>query len=325
MELKGIKRAAKNSRYVVALLLILGLVIGCGATAPATTDTTETAQIVSGPAASAGLTIVWSKADSEPTDAIGKWQPIVDYLAANLHDAGIQRGEVKIAPDTATISRWIASGEVDLVIDSFYPAMIVANYSGAMPLAIRYKGKPERHAVFFTLADSGVTSIDQLQGETIAFAERDSTSGFMLPMAYLKADGRHATEVPTASSVVPADTIGYVFAGDDDVAVQWVLTGTVVAGAVDNETFAEFAKSNPGALTVLAETDSMLRDTMLLVRKDLDPTLKDAIKAALLRMHETPEGRVILEENKAVSFVAIQGRTEVAWKRTEEIFHLIND
>lgn len=320
MRAKQLYLTFKGPGYIIALASFLILSLAC---------TSTSAEPISAPLVQSSIdsakTIVWGKADSEPTDAIGKWQPIVDYLVANLADAGIETGEVKIGPDTETMSQWMSTGEVDLVIDSFYPAMIVADNSGALPLAIRNKNKPARHAVFFTRADTGITSLEQLQGKTIALAERHSTSGFMLPVAYMKQEGITLTEKASAGSFSNQDEVGYVFAGDDDVAVQWVLNGTVVAGAVDNETFEEFAETNPGTLTVLAETDSMRRDTMLLARRDLDPTLREAIKAVLLGMHENPEGQTILEENKAVSFIDIQGDIEVDWVRTREFFHLIND
>ncbi len=147
----------------------------------------------------------------------------------------------------------------------------------------------------------------------------------MLPMAYLKQEGMNPKEKVADEPVIASDNIGYVFAGDDDVVAQWVLNGTVIAGAVDNETFEEFAEGNPGALMILAETEGMIGDTMVLVRPDLDPELQAAVKAVLLAMDDTAEGQAVLKGNKAVNFIEVQGTVEEAWSHTSELYRLISD
>jgi len=271
-------------------------------------------------------TIVWGKVDSEPTEAILKWQPVVDYLAANLGDSGIDTGVIKIAPDMETMSQWVTNGEVDIVQDSFYPAMLVASNSGAVPLVIRNKDKSDRHAVFFARADSGLTSLEDLKGMTIALAEPHSTSGFMLPIAHLKQLGINPTEQPSQEeAAVSAADIGYIFSGDDDVAAQWVLNRTIIAGAVDNGTFEDFDEGNPGMLIVLGETEGMTRNSMILVRKDLDPALQENIRQVLLAMDQNPEGMAILEKNGAVNFIPFQGESKLVWAKAQELFKLIQD
>ena len=271
-------------------------------------------------------TIVWGNVDSEPTNAIMKWQPVVDYLAAHLGGSGIDTGVVKIAPDMETMSRWVADGEVDILHDNFYPAMIVANHSGAVPLVIRDKEKSDRTAVFFARADGGLTSLEDLKGETIALAEPHSTSGFMLPMANLKQMGINASEQPSQEqTAVAAGEIGYVFSGDDDVAAQWVLNHTAVAGAVDNGTFEDFDEGNPGALTVLDETDGMTRNSMILARPDLNLALQQHISQVLLNMGQNPEGQAVLEGIGTVSFIRFQGESELAWAKAQGMYQLIHD
>ena len=265
------------------------------------------------------------KVDSEPTEAILKWQPVVDYLAANLGGSGIDNGIVKIAPDMETMSQWVASGEVDIVQDSFYPAMIVASDSGAVPLVIRQKDKPARQAAFFARADSGLGSLEDLKGQTIALAEPHSTSGFMLPIAHLKRLVINPTELSAQGKAVAAQDIGYIFSGDDDVAAQWVLNQTVVARAVGNGTFEDFDEGNPGVLTILDETEGLPRNSMILARKDLDTALQENIRQVLLAMDQNPEGQAILEENGAVNFIRFQGETEVVWAKVQEMHRLIRD
>ncbi len=311
-------QTVRGWRGITTLATIIILLVACTSTSA---DPVAKSEVP--PSVGPEKTLVWGKADLEPTDAFGKWQPIVDYLVADLADAGIEAGEVKISQDTETMMQWMSSGEVDLVIDSFYPAMIVAEGSGAKPLAIRNKGKAAKHAVFFTRADTRLNSLDQLQGKTIALSEPDSTSGFMLPVAHMIQEGFTLTEKESIETPVSQQEVGYLFAGDDDVAVQWVLNGRVEAAAVDNGTFKDWAESNPGQLVVLAETDSMIRDTMVLVGEHVDPALREAIQSSLLGMQDNAEGQAILKRNKAVNFIAVSEEVDLAWARTRELFHLI--
>jgi phosphonate transport system substrate-binding protein len=224
------------------------------------------------------------------------------------------------------MSRWVANGEVDIVQDSFFPAMLVASNSGAVPLVIRNKDKSDRHAVFFARADSGLTSLEDLKGRTIALAESHSTSGFMLPINHLKQLGINPTEQPSQeAAAVAAGDIGYIFSGDDDVAAQWVLNQTVIAGAVDNGTFEDFDEGNPGVLIALDETEGMTRNSMILARKDLDPALQENIRQVLLAMDQNPVGMATLEENGTVNFIQFQGESELVWARAQEMYQLIQD
>lgn len=50
-----------------------------------------------------GIIVMGDIDADDPVSKIEEFQPIVDYLAENLNDAGIGIGEVKIAPDTDTM------------------------------------------------------------------------------------------------------------------------------------------------------------------------------------------------------------------------------
>jgi len=312
-------RSTANAKRVFLLVFSIFIAVGIGCSASnGQGQPTPSAQNVT----LKTTAIVWGKADLEPTDAINKWQPTVDYLAANLNGVGIDVGRIKIAPDSATLAQWMAEGKVDIAQDSYYPAMVINDGAGAVPVAIRERGKPEKHAVFFVRSDSSINSLSDLGGETVAFAEPDSTSGFMLPMVHLREQGLRPIET---KSSVGSNQIGYQFAGDDDVVAYWVLTGDVMAGAVDNKTFDEFAEANPGRLTILSETPSISSNNVVLVRKDLDPVLVQAIKTALFEMSDTEEGLKVLKGTKTVKYNNFDDRGDAYWSSTKEQYLLIKD
>jgi phosphonate transport system substrate-binding protein len=316
-----IGRVMTRSAYLAVLLAALLLNVGCSSIQGGPAIAGEVANSPE-PARS----IVLGKVDSEPTDAILAWQPTVEYLAANLGGPHAWVGEVKISSDTGTMSRWLMEGEVDLVIDSIYPAMIVAETSGAQPFLFRNTSKPDKNAVFFVRSDSGVASIDALKGRVIGLAERHSTSGFMLPMAYMKKEGLHPIEVSGNGSPVGPEEVGYIFAGDDDVVAQWVLNGTVIAGVVDQRTFSNFENSNAGMLDDLALTEGISSSAILLVRSDLNPDLRESIKKVLVDMDTTEQGKAILNsKSDGVDFTEVKTDVGGPWEQAMVFYDLIRD
>src|SRR5690606_33118453 len=116
----------KIRRFTSLLMILLLTAVGC-TTAPEPTPTTvpptQAATNVPAEHASGKTTLVIADISDAPTDVIEAFQPMADYLAANLAEQGIQDGVVKVAPDIDSMARLLESGEVDLYFDSPYPAL----------------------------------------------------------------------------------------------------------------------------------------------------------------------------------------------------------
>lgn len=305
---------------VLTTMAFLGVLIAlasCGvqpSAAPA-----PTAAPTAAPAAN--KVIVLGDISNEPTKTLKSFQPLADYLDDHLSALGVDV-KIKIAPDLPTMARWMQAGDVDLYFDSPYPAMMVSDQSGAQPILRRWKGgDAEYETVFITRANSGLTSVTDLKGRVIGFEDNYSTSGYLLPKSYLLQAGMHPVEKPGPQAGVAKDEVGYVFTQDSENTLQWVLSGKVVAGAIDSRAFADIPPESRTALTVLAETEKVARHVVL-ARAGMDPTLLGTIKTVLLGMDKSPEGQAVLKKfEKTAKFDEFPTAADLT--RMRELYQLV--
>ena len=213
IQLKNIK-----SSLIIRTILIVSTCFGLGSCQSQSSPIVEE---VNEPNPQLTKTIVLGDISSNPAKKITRYQPMADYLAENLQEFGIGRGDVKIAPNLDTMSEWLAGGEVDIYFDSPYPAMIVSANSGSKLLLRRWKGgQSEYYGVFLTMTDSGINTLEDLKGKIIAFDDPYSTSGYFLPLVRLAESGFQTIEIKSDNASVPPDKIGYIFTGDDANIIQ---------------------------------------------------------------------------------------------------------
>lgn len=306
----------KQPLLPIALTCIASVIVGCGT--PNTPTSTD----------AEGEAIVLTDVDFDPDSLIPETQPVADYLAEDrtLNQAGISRGEVKIAPDVETVAEWMISGEVNLYFDSVYPAMLVMEQSGATPILRRWKdGVPEYSTYFVTRTDSSLKELEDLQGNMIALQSPSSSSGFMFPMIYMLEAGVNPVEKAEANHTVAEDAIGYVFSGEDDNTVQWILEGKVAAGALDSETWAELSDEDRAQLAIIAETDAFPRHVVL-AGPSLEGEQLDALKTAMLGMDESKDGQTALETfSETAQFDEFPEGADDAIARLQESYEMLNN
>jgi phosphonate transport system substrate-binding protein len=303
--------------FLITLVLIL---VGCGAAASPTPTPVPTPTIV------AMKNLVLADITDTPAKRIAAFQPVADYLGANLSEFGIGGGEVKVAPDMDTMMKYLKNGDVDIYFDSPYPTYILAQRTGAQPVLRRWRdGVSEYSTVFFVKKDSPISSVNDLKGKMVAFKEVYSTSGYLLPKAYLIEHSLKPVEKSTTDAALASDEVGYVFSNADDNIIQWVISGKAAAGAVDNLSFKKLPEETRAALTVLAETEFVPRQVMV-VRAGLDPALVQAIKALMIDLDKTPDGQAILKKFQTTTkFDEFPGGPQTAFARIKEITKIIDD
>jgi phosphonate transport system substrate-binding protein len=240
--------------------------------------------------------LVIGSISEDPVEEIQVYGPFAAFLGEQLRGEGITGGMVKVAKNMDHMIEMMVAGEVDLYIDSPYPALNVADKSDGVLFLRRWKNDvSEYSSVIFVPVDSTITSLDDLRGKMISFEEPWSSSAFFLPKLSLMEKGFTVTEKTDFKSPVGPDEIGYVFSTSDKNTMLWVLRKRVSAGAMDEAKMKKRAGEGYDKLRVLYKTSPIPRHVVV-HRRDLDSELVERITDILLNMDKSEHGRAILVE-----------------------------
>jgi phosphonate transport system substrate-binding protein len=262
----------------------------------------------------------------DPAKHIKEYQPTADYIAEKLSNGTIKyKGQVIISPTIDDMIKLLKEQRIDLYFESPFTISLVDNKSGAVPFLLRWKeGVAQYHSIFIVKNNSSIETLNDFVGKTIAFEAPESTSGYLLPKAYLVQKGFNLIGESTESYLAqrePAiisdgletnsssidlsggnssndsnNTIRYIFAREDENIPLWVVEGRADIGVISNvDLELDTYDSIKSQLEIVDRTIDVPRHVVS-HRSDLEPALVDKIKNILLNMDEDPEGIKILRD-----------------------------
>lgn len=223
-----------------------------------------------------------------------RYEPLADYLSK----------KIGVAIKLKILTRY------GNIIDNFVSAKMDAAFFGSFTYTLAHakleveviarpediRGVSTYHGLIFVRKDSGIKSIKDMQGKCFAFVDKATTAGYLLPLAYFKAHGINDYKTFLQETY---------FTGTHEDAINDVLNKRADIGAAKNTVFNR-----------LATADSRLRDELIIlerspdvpenglaVRKDLDYSIKNKLKNALLNMHNDPKGKNVLKNFGAKRFI----------------------
>jgi phosphonate transport system substrate-binding protein len=220
-----------------------------------------------------------------PEKLLGDIKVITAWLAKQL---GIPvRGFV--TSDHAAAVEALRNGDADVSFMGALPYVIANDQVGALVvLAEVYRGKPVYTGRIFVRRDSRIEKLADLKGKTIAFADPISESGYLYPLDAFVEQGL------LKRGEDPKRFFGKLFfAGGYQQAMQAMVGGLVDAAGASQ--YAEFLLSPEQQAEVkwIAESKPIPSHTVI-VRKDLDPSLRARFVAAMLKLNE-PQNRELLK------------------------------
>ncbi len=152
-------------------------------------------------------------------------------------------------------------------------------------VAVRY-GSPTYNGQIIANIDSGIQSLEDLEGKTFCRPDPLSTSGWIIPMLTMRAAG-----------IDPDADIEVVDAGSHDAVVAAVYSGDCDAGATFVDARGNIEEDSPDVMEVvqIIETTADIPNDGVQFFPGIDEELETQIVNALLAISETEEGKDALD------------------------------
>lgn len=243
---------------------------------------------------------VVAEEQNEPDRMLRAYGALVGELRERLRPSGIEVGEIAIARDLEDLSQRLRRGEVDFVVETVFPTLVLQERSRSLEpaLVVFRRGQREYRSVFFARKDAAIDGLKDLRGRTLVLQALRSTSAFALPKAELERSG--LTLVPSDDLRAHPEDVRYVLAGAEINQAIWVLHGKGVAGAFNEGDWAALPERVRSQLRIFHETAPLLRG-LLSFRSDIDPRVRAALETTLLKLADDEPGRAALAAASGVS------------------------
>ena len=268
-------------------LLLTALSVAGAATAAAP-------QSALAPQSSGSGELVLGRVSDDPKEDHEKLRVMLDYVVARMTDVGISSGRVLMARDNQQMVSYLRRGKVDWLTETPGSAMTFKEHAGAQILLLTERGGLARYqSVLFARVDSGIRTLADLRGRSIAFQNSASTSAYFLPAAEILNAGLPLAILASPSDRPSADIVGFVFARSELNISTWVHKGLADAGAfseqdwIDPDRMPEDFRKD---IVVFHRSPSVPRG-MEVVRGDLDPRVRDRLHGVLLAAANDPAAR----------------------------------
>ncbi|HEX9857743.1 MAG TPA: phosphate/phosphite/phosphonate ABC transporter substrate-binding protein, partial [Paracoccaceae bacterium] len=190
--------------------------------------------------------------------------------------------------DHAAAVEALRNGDADISFMGGLPFVLAEAEIGAEPLLSEiYGDSPTYTARIFVRRDAGITTLADLKGRDIAFADPISESGYMFPLDEFVKVGL----VP-APDQAEAFFGNVFFAGGYQQAVQAMATGLVDAAGVSQYADLLLAPDQQAEVIWIAETPA-IPSHLVIARKGLDPDLRRKFIDVMMTLN-APENRQML-------------------------------
>jgi len=225
------------------------------------------------------------------------------------------------AADYAAVIEGQRAGKVDIA--SYGPFSYVIAKDGGVPIEavvapVNEEGaQPAYTSLCYTLPDSGIESLEDLKGKKVAFVDKASTSGYLVPLKGLM----------DAGIDIEAD-LEQVLAGGHDASLLALASGEVEAAFAHDAMLTTLTTSGQvedGALTELWESEPIPEDPIALNTSTLDAETLTALREALQQKANKP---ALVDEGICTSEDDCVLPEEIEWGYvavSDEDYHPIRD
>jgi phosphonate transport system substrate-binding protein len=230
--------------------------------------------------------------DESPTELARKAAPLMKYLEEKL---GVK---VEFTPvtDYAASVEALVNKKVDLAWFGGFTFVQANVRSGGKVIPLVQREEDERFKSVFITTDPRIASLTDLKGKDVSFGSPNSTSGHLMPRSFLLAAGVDPDK----------DFRRVAFSGAHDATIAAVASGKVQAGVLNISVWDKFVadgKVDTTKVRVFYTTPPYF-DYNWTVHADMPAATREKLSKAFLALdRNTPEGKQILELQRATRFV----------------------
>ncbi|GAB6035648.1 phosphate/phosphite/phosphonate ABC transporter substrate-binding protein [Fundidesulfovibrio butyratiphilus] len=217
-----------------------------------------------------------------------QWAPL---LKAISDKTGLSL-DFETAPDIPTFEKRLTEGRYDIAYVN--PLHYIEAHEAVGYNAFAREARSLIQGIIVVPQNSSLKTIKELNGLNVAFPSPGAFAATVLPLAILRKEGVHVT---------PA------YVGSHDSVYLAVSKGFFPAGGGIRRTFEKNPASVRDTLRILWETPKYTPHALAFHPRVSQPTVAKLLKA-LVALHDTPEGRLLLER---LHFKGFQPATDADW------------
>lgn len=232
--------------------------------------------------------------DESPGTVIKNNEPLKQYLSDTLK----MDVDLVVTTDYSTMIEAMRNGKID--VGYFGPlsyVLLKQKMDQAEAFAAKVeKGSPSYQAVVIAGSDSGIQSLADIKGKTVAFGDIASTSSHLIPKEMILSEAKLENDKDYQQQ----------FVGAHDAVAMAVQNGNAQAGGLSKPIFESLVQKGTidgEKVKVIAESDPYPNYPWVL-NSDLDQELQESIKQAFYNLKDES----VLEPLKGEGFATIEDK-----------------
>jgi phosphonate transport system substrate-binding protein len=229
-----------------------------------------------------------------PARLVQAYQPLVDYLNSRLQRAALT---LEASRDYANFEEKYRARRQEFLLANPWQTL------QAMKLGyhvIAMAGEPKDFkGIFVVRLDSGLKRPADLKGKAVSYPSPTALASCIMLQYFLHNHGINVTK-----------EIENRYVGSQESSIMNAWLGVTAAGATWPASWRAFQNEHPreaSQLTVIWETESLVNNSVM-ARNDVPAEVRDQIRALLLGLDGTEEGRIILAGMETARFLPATDR-----------------
>lgn len=225
-----------------------------------------------------------------PKKLVQTYQPLIDKLNRQLHGV---RLELEASRDYAVYEEKFRRRAPEFLLANPWQTLEAIKVGYAV---IAMAGDPaDFKGLILIRKDSGIKSVNDLKGKEVSYPSPTALAGCIMPQAFLQAQGLDVMH-----------DIKNRYVGSQESSIMNVYLKQSSAGATWPPPWRAFQKDHPreAAQLKVAWVTAPLINNSVMVRDDVPAAITAEIRAVLLHLHDSVDGRKILASMETARFPA---------------------